>query len=417
VDAERVAGARAEILHEFRRHASIPGFRPGKAPEPLVEKRYAEAIDEELRKRIIPDTYREVLAEKKLHVVGYPQVEGVEYKPGHALIYTAALDTAPEFKLPDYKGIAVNRKETPITDEEVNKAIDAVRDQQAEFVNVEGRAVRTNDFAVLNYSGIADGKPISEIAPEAKTLEEQRDFWLLINSGAFLPGFCDQLVGANPGEKRQVLVDFPSDFPQRALAGRKATYFVEVQAIKEKKLPELNDEFARKVGVESLAKLKEDVRTGLVAEHESQVRANLRKQIVDQLLGQVDFELPESLVAQETRSIIYDVVRENTVRGVTKEILEEKKDEIFGFAMQSAKERLRASFILGAIARTEGIKVAEQEVEERIGQLARRYRVTSAKLKAQLTERGGLDEIEEQLLVSKTLDFLLANAKVGAAPA
>ena len=414
VDAERVAGARAEILREFRRHATIPGFRPGKAPEPMVEKRYAQEIDEELRKRIIPDTYREVLAEKKLHTVGYPQVETVDYKPGRPLVYTAAVDTAPEFKLPEYKGITVKKKETPVSDDEVNKTIDTLRDQQAEFVNVEGRALRTNDFAVLSYSGVADGKPIAELAPEAKTLGEHKDFWLFISSDSFLPGFCDQLLGAQPGEKRQVLVNFPADFPQKPLAGRKATYFVDVTAIKEKKLPELSDEFAKKIGTESLDKLKEEIRKSLMAEHESQANADLRKQIVDQLLNRVEFELPESLVTQETRSIVYDLVRENTMRGISKEKLEEKKDEIFGFATQGARERLRASFVLDAIARAEGIKVEETEIEQRIAQLAQRYRVTPAKLKAQLTERDGFGEIEEQLLVGKTLDFLLANATVEA---
>ena len=412
VDAERVAGARAEILREFRKHATIPGFRPGKAPEPMVEKRYAQEIDEELRKRIIPDTYREALAEKKLNVVGYPQVEAVEYQPGRPLVYTAAVDTAPEFNLPVYKGIAVKKKEEPISDDEVNKTIEALRDQQAEFVNVEGRALRTNDFAVLNYTGVADGKSIAELVPDAKTLGEHKDFWLLITSDSFLPGFCDQLLGAQVGEKRQVMINFPADFPQKPLAEKKATYFVDVTAIKEKKLPELTNEFAKKIGVESLDKLKEQIRKSLATERESQARADLRKQIVDQLLGKVDFELPESLVKQETRGIVYDLVRENAARGVTKQVLEEKKDEIFGFATESAKERLRVSFILGAIAQAEGIKVEEVEVEQRIAQLAQRYRVTPEKLKAQLTERDGFGEIEEQLLVGKTLDFLLANANV-----
>ena len=413
VDAQRVAGTRAEILQEFRKHATIPGFRPGKAPEPMVEKRYAHEIDDELRKRIIPDTYREVLAEKKLHVVGYPRVEKVEYQPGRALVYTAAVDTAPEFKLPDYKGIDLKKKEVPVTDEDMNKTIDSLRDQQAEFVNVEGRALRTNDFAVLSYTGIADGKPIAELVPDAKTLGEHKDFWLLITSDSFLPGFCDQLLGAQTGEKRQAMINFPADFPQKPLAGKKATYFVDVTAIKEKRLPELDDEFAKKIGVESVDKLKEEIHKSLAAEREAQARADLRQQIVDQLLSKVDFDLPESLVAQETRSIVYDLVRENTRRGVTKETLEEKKDDILGFATQSARDRLRASFILGAIAEVEGIKVEETEIEQRIAQLAQRYRVTPEKLKAQLSERGGVGEIEEQILEGKTLDFLLANAKVG----
>jgi trigger factor len=414
VEAERVAGARAEILQEFRKVANIPGFRPGKAPEPMVEKRYAHEIDEELRKRIIPDTYRQALTEQKLRVVGYPQIESVNYQPGRPLIYTAAVDTAPEFKVPDYKGISLKRKEVPVQPQEIEQTLESLRDQQAEFVAVEGRGLRTGDFAVINYTGVADGKPIAELAPDAKTLGENKDFWVLVSSDSFLPGFCDQLLGAQAGEKRQVLIDFAADFPQKPLAGKKATYFVEVTGIKEKKLPELNDEFAKKVGVETLEKLKEEIRKSHAAERENQVQSDVRRQIVDYLLSKTSFELPESLVAQETRSIVYDLVRENTTRGVSKEQLEQKKDEILGFATQNAKDRLRSSFVLDAIAQQEQIKVDEAEVEQRIAQLAQRYRITPEKLKAQLAERDGLGEIEEQLLVGKTLDFLLANAKVEA---
>jgi len=412
VDANRVAGTRAEIIQEYRKHASIPGFRPGKAPEPMVEKRYAAEIDDEVRKRIIPDTYREAVAEQKLRIVGYPDVQNVNYQPGRPLTYTAAVDTAPDFTLPDYQGIAVKRKEKPVAEEDVNKTIDSLRDQQAEFADVTGRAIKTGDFAVVNYTGVADGKPIGELVPDAKTLGEHKDFWVLISSDAFLPGFCDQLLGAQVGEKRQVLITFPADFPQKSLAGKKATYFVDVVAIKEKKLPEVNEELAKKIGVESVEKLKEEIRKSLVAEHEAETTGEMRRQIIEHLLGKVEFDLPESLVAHETRSIIYDVVRENSLRGVTKDTLESKKDEIYGMAAQSAKDRLRTSFILDAIAEKEKITVSEQEMETRIAALAQRYRVTPERLKAQLDERGGLVEVEDQIRTGKTLDFLLANAKV-----
>ncbi len=398
VAAERVAGTRAEILQEFRKFAAIPGFRPGKAPEPMVEKRYAGQIDEELRKRLIPESYRETLGEQKLKVVGYPQIESVEYKPGSALVYTAAVDTAPEFSLPDYKGIPVKKKTIAVKEEEITKTIDSLREQQAEFTAVEGRAIQTGDFAVINYTGVADGKPISELVPDARELGENKDFWLLISADSFLSGFCDQLIGAKAGEKRQVLVDFPADFPQKAVAGKKATFFVDVVSIKEKKLPELNDEFAKKIGLENVEKVKDAVRKSLVTEAESQQDSEVRRQIADYLLGKVEFELPESLVKQETRSIIYEVVRENSLRGASKEQLEEKKDEIFGFATQNAKGRLRTSFILDAIAEVEQIKVEEAEVEQRIVQLAQRSRTTPEKLKAELAEKNGFGEIEEQIL-------------------
>jgi trigger factor len=415
VDADRVAGARAEIVRDFRKHASIPGFRPGKAPEPMLEKRFGHEIDEELRRRLIPDSYREALAENKLRAIGFPQIESVEYLPGKSLVFTAAIDTAPEFNLPDYKAISVKKKIEPVTDEDVAKIIDSLRAEHADFVPVEGRGIQTGDFAVVDYVGVAGGKPISELVPDSKTLGEQKEFWLLIESNAFLPGFSDQLIGAQPGEKRQVLLTFPADFPQKKLAGHHATYFVDVVGIKKKSMPELSDELAKKIGVDSVEKMKDSIRKSLEAQHEAEANAELRKQIVDQLLSRVDFELPESLVAQETRGIVYDLVRENSLRGVTKEQLEEKKNEIFGFATQTAKDRLRASFILDTIADAEGIVVTKSELDTRVIELAQRYRMAPEKLRAQLTQRGALGEIEDQVRTGKTLDFLLSNAKVESA--
>ncbi len=412
ISAERVAGTRAEILREFRRFAELPGFRPGKAPEPMVEKRYAREIDDEVRKKLIPDTYREAIAEQKLRVVGAPQIEKIEHQPGQPMVYTALVDVAPDFALPNYKGIPVKRKETPVTDEDVNKMLDSLREEQADFVSVEGRGLRTGDFAVIHYSGVAEGKPIGELVPDAKGLGEHRDFWLLIESDSFLPGFCDQLLGGTVGEKKQVLINFPADFPQPALAGKKATYFVDIVSIKEKKLPEVTEEFAKKLGAESLDKLREQVRNAIARQREAETQSGLRDQLVEHLLKQVQFDLPESLIAAETRNIVYDVVRENTMRGVSREELEQRKNDIFGFASQSARERLRASFILDAIAEAENIKVEEHELDNRIAELAQRHRTTPERLKAQLTEHDALGEIEDQIRVAKTLDFLLANAKV-----
>ena len=417
VAATRIAGVRAEILQEFRKVAAIPGFRPGKAPQPMVEKRYASEIEQEVQQRIIPDAYREAVKEQQLRVVGQPQVDSVDNQPGKPMVFTAAVDTAPEFKLPEYKGIAVKKTETPVTDADVEKTVEGLREQQSDFLEVTGRGLKTGDFAIVNYSSVADGKPLGELAPDAKTLGEHKDFWLLINSDSFLPGFCDQLLGAQVGEKKQVLVTFPADFAVKPLASRKATYFVDITGIKEKKLPEVTDDFAKKVGVDSVENLKAEIRKGLLAEREQQANAELRKQSVDHLLSKVEFELPESLVAQETRSIVYELVRENTQRGVGKDVLESKKDEIFGYASQGAKERVRTSFILDAIAQAEKLTVTEAEMEQRLAAMATRYRMPAEKLKAQLDERGGLGEVEEQILVAKTLDFLLANAKVEAAKA
>lgn len=412
VATEQVAGTRQEVLKEIRKAARIPGFRPGFAPEAMVASRYAREIEDELRRRVIPEHYRMALREQQLKVVGYPQIEEVQYQPGQPFRFVAEVDTAPEFALGEYKGIPVKKRGVVVNEEDVARMLETLRDQQADFVTVEGRPLAMGDFAVIHYRGEVEGRPITELAPAAGTLGENKDFWIRCEPDAFLKGFCEQLIGARPGEQRHVRVDLPAELAPPALAGKTATYVVDLQAIKEKKLPELNDEFARKVGAESLAQLQEDLRKGMMAEREAEVASELRQQVMTHLLGRISFDLPESLVAQETRSIVYDVVRENTMRGASKEQLEEKKDEIYGFAQKSARDRLRSSFILDAIAEKENITVTAEEMERRIAVMAQRYRTTPAKLKAQLAEKDALGEVEEQVRVSKTLDFLVANATV-----
>ncbi|MCX7885808.1 MAG: trigger factor [Verrucomicrobiae bacterium] len=412
VSAERAAGRRAELLREFRQVATIPGFRPGKAPEPMVEKRYGREIDEETRRSLIADSYREAVAEQKLRVIGPPKIEDVEWQPGQPLTYTAIVEVAPEFTLPDYKGIVVQRREITVSDEDVVAMLESLRDQQADFVTVEGRGLKTGDFAVIHYTGVADGKPIAELLPENQKLGSDQNFWLLVEQDSFLPGFCEQLLGAQPGEKRQVFVTFPADFPEKPLAGRNATYFVDVVGIREKKLPALDDDFAKKMGAESLEKLREVVREQILHEREAERDAEMRDQLVDQLVQRAQFDLPESLLAAETRSIIYDLVRANTLRGVSRDELERQKQAIFSYAAQNARARLRASFILEAIADKEGIEVADAELNERIARLARRRRTTPEQLRAQLIERNELEQLRDEVRLSKTLDFLMAHAKV-----
>jgi trigger factor len=299
-----------------------------------------------------------------------------------------------------------------VTDEDVAKMVDALRDEHADTLTVEDRGLKMGDYVHMDYTGIADGKPIVELVPDHTELGEYKGFWLLVESDAFLPGFCEQLLDARVGEKRQVLINFAADFGKKELAGRKATYFVDVTGIKEKKLPELNDEFAEKVGAKSLDELKKTVRKNMITQREKAVQNDVHNQIMDQLLKQTQFDLPESLVAAETRGIAHDLVREYTMHGVSREELEQRKSEIFSMATRNAKDRLRAAFILDAIAEKEKIEVEESEVNARIVQLAQHNRTTPERLKVQLMERGTLSQIENQIREGKTLDFLVTSAKV-----
>jgi trigger factor len=274
------------------------------------------------------------------------------------------------------------------------------------------RAVQAGDFVVVNYTGTAEGKPLTEFAPTARGLTQQNNFWVHIEPGSFIPGFTEQLIGAQAGEHRTISVDFPAEFVAPQLSGKKGSYEVDVVQVKEKALPELNEEFAKGFGAESIEKLREGVRRDLQNELEYKQRRTLRNQLVRSLLARVQFELPESVVLHETRNVIYDIVRENQERGLSKESIGQQKDEIYNVASNSAKDRVKATFILGEIAEKEGIKVTEQEITQRILQLAQQNHIKPEKLVKQLRDRNGLAEIHEQILASKVLEFLQANARI-----
>jgi trigger factor len=411
VDAQKVDDAFETMTKSFQREARLPGFRPGKAPKDMVAKRYETDIADEVKKKLIPDAYRDAIKEQKLHVVGYPDIEEIQFGKGQSLQFAATIETAPEFELPEYKGIAAKREKTDVSDEDVEKAITMLRERQTNFKTVE-REAKEGDVVVVNYSGTTDGKSILETASTAKGLSEQKNFWINIDKQSFIPGFADQLVGAKAGEKRTVNVDFPADFVTPQLQGKKGVYEVEVVEVKEKVLPELNEEFAKSYGAESIEKLREGVRTDLSNELKFKQERSLREQVVKGLLDRVTCELPETAVSDETRNLVYNIVGENQKRGVAKELIEQQKTEIYNSANATAKDRVKAAFLFQKIAEKEGIKVEQSDVLQRIQQLAAQYQMTPDKFIKELQKRNGVPEIYEQLQGEKVIDFLIQNAKV-----
>jgi trigger factor len=248
-------------------------------------------------------------------------------------------------------------------------------------------------------------------------LTEQQNFWVSTEDNAFIPGFADQLLEAKAGEKRTVNVDFPADFVTPQLAGKKGVYEVEVVEIKEKQLATLDDAFAKAWGAESLAKLTEGVRNDLENELKYKTSKSVRNQLMRALLDRINFDLPESSVAQETRNVVYDLVRENTKRGVPRDLIEQQKEQIYTAATGSAKERVKAAFLMQKIAEKEGIKVSQEEIARRIHQLAAMYQIPTDKFIKDLQKRNGVVEIYDQIANEKVVDFLEANAKLEEVPA
>jgi trigger factor len=415
VDAQSVDATFESMTKDFQKQANLPGFRPGKAPREMVLRKYEKDIQDEVKRKLIGDSYREAIKEKKLDVLGYPDIEEIQFGRGQALQFAATIETEPEFQLPEYKGLPVKRDSRSVTDEDVERALNLLREQQVKFEKAE-RELRAGDIAVVNYTGTCDGKPITETAPTAKGLTEQKGFWVEMQPQSFIPGFADQLTGAKAGDRRTVQVQFPADFVTRELAGKPGVYEVEIVEVKEKALPALDDAFAKSYGAENLAKLREGVRRDLENELKFKQSKDIRAQIIKALMERVNFDLPESAVAHETRNVVYDIVRENSKRGVSREIIEKEKEQIYSVAAQGAKERVKLSFLVQRIAEKEDIKVAQEEILRRVQTLAAMYQIAPDKFLKDLQKRNGLIEIYDSLAHEKVMEFLENNAKFETVP-
>jgi trigger factor len=419
LDVPEVDKAFDEVARDFVKHATLPGFRPGKAPRDMVLKKYTSDIGAEVKKKILGDSYKKAVAEHKLEVLGYPDIEEIgdgSVKAGTPFQYLANIEIEPEIQLPEYKGIPVKRELATVTEADVDRAVGLLREKHAKF-EPAARPAQQGDVVVVNYTGTCEGQPITAIAPAAKGLTEQKAFWVNLAPGSFLPGFPEKLSGAKAGDKLTIEVSFPADFNPKPLAGKQGHYEVEVVEVRERILPPVDEAFAKQWDAASLEKLLEGVRRDLQNELEYKKSRGVRGQIIQSLLSRVTFDLPESAVAQETRNVVYDLVRDNTQRGVSRDLIEQQKDEIYLAAAQNAKDRVKFSFLIQKIAEKEDIKVSNEEVSHRVLTLANTYNIAPEKFIKDLQKRNGLVQIYDQVAQEKVLTFLEKNAVIEDVPA
>src|SRR6266704_1691997 len=362
------------IANSFARFAKIPGYRPGKAPRAVIDKRFRKEIQDEVTKKLVSKSYREAIEQKKLRVASLTNLEDVQFGEDKSMRFQATVVTAPEFKLPDYKNIPVEVPDTKVTEAEIETMLERLRDQSADFVDVQGRGAQMEDFVVVDFEGTVDGKPISEVASQAsKNLHGGKKFWLHLAADNFLPKFCEQLIGQKPGETRLVIVHFSEDFMVKELAGKKADYAVTMRDIKEKVLPAADDAFAAKlVPGKTLAELRHMIEHDIEHAKEHDAERAKESQIVKFLHEQTQFELPPALLQNETRRALAELVQQNRERGVTDEMLKEKEKELIEGAATLAGHRLKTNFILHRIAEREKIQVIKEDIDFR---LSRRRRV------------------------------------------
>src|SRR6266513_102805 len=402
------------IANSFARFAKIPGYRPGKAPRAVIEKRFRKEIQDELTKKLVSKSYHEAIEQEQLRVASLANIEDVQLGEDKSMRFRATVVTAPEFELQEYKNIPVQLPETNVSGSEVDVAIERLRDQSADFVDVPERGLEMGDFAVIDFEGSSDGKPISEIAPQAsKNLHGGKKFWLHLAPDNFLPKFCEQLIGQKPGETRLVIVHFSEDFMVKELAGKKADYAVTLRDIKEKVLPAADDAFAAKlVPGKTLADLRHMIEHDIEHAKEHDAERAKESQIVKFLHEQTQFELPPALLQNETRRALAELVQQNRERGVTDEMLKEKEKELIDGAASLAGHRLKTNFILHRSGEREKIRGVKGDIDFRLKQDAARSDISPEKMRKELQQKDALDDVAEQILLGKTLDFLKANVSV-----
>jgi len=402
------------IANSFARFAKIPGYRPGKAPRAVIDKRFRKEIQDELTKKLVSKSYHEAVEQEHLRVASLTNIEDIQFGEDKSMRFRATVVIAPEFELPDYKKIPVQLPDTKVSDAEIEEALERLREQSADFVDVPGRGLQMGDFAVLDFDGSMDSKPISEIAPQAsKNLQGGKKFWLHLAADNFLPKFCEQLVGQKPGETRLAIVEFPADFPVKELAGKKADYAVTVREVKEKVLPPIDDALAAKLAPgKTLVDLRQLLEHDIEHAKEHDVERAKESQIMKYLHERIQFELPPALLQNETRRALAELVQRNRERGVTDEMLKEKERELIDGAAGVAAHRLKTNFILHRIVERENIEVAKEDVDLRIRQEAARYDISPEKMRKELQQKDVLDDVAEQILLGKTLDFLKANVSI-----
>lgn len=415
VPADRVNSAFDEVVKAYSQVARIPGFRPGKAPRDLIRRRFQKEIVTEVKERLIPAAYHEAMQQEKLETVTVLDVKEKELSESHPFAFSITLDVQPTFDLPTYKGLAVVGEAAVVTDEDVDNVLQNIREQNARYEEVQNRELAKGDLAQIDYTGELDGKPVEGISPKAKGMGEGKDFWLMADEqNEFLPGFAAGLWGAKAGDTRMVAVTFPEGFIEPSLAGKSATYRVTVKAIREKKLPEIDDAFIKAVGADSVDALKTRVRGDLQNMREENEKRRQQNEVARLLLQNTALDVPDSVLQEETRQQVYEMVRQSQSGGASTEDIQTRKEELFDNAARTASDKIKLRYILRRIAREEKIDCTQEEVEARMAMLARSWGVALDKLKADMQKRNALPQVREDVLLNKTLVWLRDQAKISA---
>ena len=404
IPAEEVSKAMERVAKDFAKIARVPGFRPGKAPVSLIRRRFADDIKGEVLQDLVPKRVGQAVSEQKLTPVSQPQVEKLDFTEGQPLKFKAVFEVLPEFDLGNYKGLQIEMPAMDITDSDVAKALDEMRERAAALAPVEGRPVQNGDYVQLRLMGTpaGGGEPL------------QADSVMChIGAEETMEPFNEHLRGANIGDNKSFEVAYPADYPDAKLAGKTYNYAAEVLGIKNKTLPELNDEFAKDVSDSAtLDELKKKVSESLEHQRDHRQKELQREKIIVELVKVHDFPVPESLVEHQMDVRLERVVRSLAAQGVDPRAVNVDWVSLRKRQQERATDDVKAELIIDRIATAENIDVTEEEVQREIEHMAGHSGESAEAARARLTKQGALDRMRAKLRSDKTLDWLAQNAQI-----
>ena len=401
IPAEDVQSETGKVVEELQKRVRIPGFRPGKVPTSLIRKNFAGDVRQKVLESLIPKALEKEFTSQNLRVVGTPNISDVHFHDGEEVHFKAEFEVYPEFELKDYRGVSVPYHDPEITDDDVVKRIEEIRDHKATFANIDPRPLQDGDFAVLSLKSLAGVEP--PVEADEMTLE--------INGPDSLEGFTENLRGMSPDEEKQFDVTYPEDFGQERLAGKTVTFAATVKGVRKKELPELNDEFAQDLGdYRTVDELRAAVKKSLFDTRQEEAQREAKDKIVDHLVDQHEFPVPETFITRQIENRVEQRLRALAAQGVDPKSFNLDWDSIKEAQREQAMREVKASLLLTRIAERESISPTRDEVDNQVQRIARQQREAYAPLRLRLEKDGTLNRIAANIQTEKTLSFLFEHA-------
>jgi trigger factor len=401
IPLDEVERARERVTNSLRQRVRLPGFRPGKAPVSMIQSRFESDIRNEVLELLLPQAFRDWVQKEELKVVGTPDISDLKFEPGQPIRFKADFEVAPEFEIADYHGLPVKYEEPVVSDEDVANRLDSMRENKAEYINLDPRPVEDKDFVLVqlkSLSGLAE--PI------------EQDVQIEVGGSETLPAFNEVLIGVSPGEPREVDVTYPEDYGQERLAGKTVRFELTPKFVRKKELPALDDEFARDLGdYQSLDELKEAVRKSIFHEKQYLAQREAKEALIDKLVEANEFPVPAAYIDRQIENQVRAQLRELAGHDVDPNSINVDWSKVKENQRDKAVRNVKASLLLEKISDRENIKASKDEVDREVQRIARQEREAAAVTRARLEKEGTLGRIAGHIQTEKTLQFLFEQAQ------